>query len=63
MYSFGMCLLELATMEYPYCECKNAAQIYKKVRPVGTICCAAMLTMGHEQLMADASNTSAQLRR
>lgn len=31
VYSFGMCLLELATMEYPYCECKNAAQIYKKV--------------------------------
>ncbi|KAG2495563.1 hypothetical protein HYH03_006163 [Edaphochlamys debaryana] len=31
VYSFGMCLLELATMEYPYSECKNAAQIYKKV--------------------------------
>ncbi|EFJ40152.1 hypothetical protein VOLCADRAFT_69922, partial [Volvox carteri f. nagariensis] len=31
VYAFGMCLLELATMEYPYCECKNAAQIYKKV--------------------------------
>ncbi|PNH04167.1 putative serine/threonine-protein kinase [Tetrabaena socialis] len=31
VYSFGMCLLELATMEYPYAECKNAAQIYKKV--------------------------------
>jgi serine/threonine protein kinase len=31
VYSFGMCLLELATMEYPYSECRNAAQIYKKV--------------------------------
>ncbi|GIL65885.1 hypothetical protein Vafri_19522 [Volvox africanus] len=31
VYSFGMCLLELATMEYPYAECKNAAQIYRKV--------------------------------
>uniref|UniRef100_A0A7S0S189 non-specific serine/threonine protein kinase n=1 Tax=Chlamydomonas leiostraca TaxID=1034604 RepID=A0A7S0S189_9CHLO len=31
VYSFGMCMLELATMEYPYAECKNAAQIYKKV--------------------------------
>ncbi|KAK9835569.1 hypothetical protein WJX74_003335 [Apatococcus lobatus] len=31
VYSFGMCLLELATLEYPYCECRNAAQIYKKV--------------------------------
>ena len=35
VYSFGMCLLELATMEYPYAECKNAAQIYKKVTQVG----------------------------
>ena len=31
VYSFGMCLLELCTMEYPYSECKNAAQIYRKV--------------------------------
>ena len=37
VYSFGMCLLELATLEYPYAECKNAAQIYKKVTQVGTI--------------------------
>lgn len=39
VYSFGMCLLELATMEYPYSECQNAAQIYRKVslgvRPAG----------------------------
>lgn len=31
IYSFGMCLLELATLEYPYSECKNQAQIYRKV--------------------------------
>ncbi|KAI9243938.1 kinase-like domain-containing protein [Sporodiniella umbellata] len=31
IYAFGMCLLEMATNEYPYGECKNAAQIYKKV--------------------------------
>ena len=31
VYSFGMCLLELATLEYPYSECRNAAQIYRKV--------------------------------
>lgn len=31
IYAFGMCLLELVTLEYPYCECANAAQIYKKV--------------------------------
>jgi serine/threonine protein kinase len=36
VYSFGMCMLELATMEYPYCECRNAAQIYKKVTQVGS---------------------------
>lgn len=31
IYSFGMCLLEMVTGEYPYSECSNAAQIYKKV--------------------------------
>ncbi|KAH1126452.1 hypothetical protein GLYMA_06G176800v4 [Glycine max] len=31
IYAFGMCLLELVTVEYPYIECTNAAQIYKKV--------------------------------
>ncbi|XP_075661888.1 putative serine/threonine-protein kinase WNK3 isoform X1 [Castanea sativa] len=31
IYAFGMCLLELVTFEYPYSECSNAAQIYKKV--------------------------------
>ncbi|KAL2535810.1 serine/threonine-protein kinase WNK8-like [Forsythia ovata] len=31
IYAFGMCLLELATSEYPYSECTNPAQIFKKV--------------------------------
>ncbi|XP_042049757.1 serine/threonine-protein kinase WNK8-like isoform X1 [Salvia splendens] len=31
IYSFGMCLLEMVSMEYPYSECRNPAQIYKKV--------------------------------
>ncbi|KAA8531033.1 hypothetical protein F0562_005742 [Nyssa sinensis] len=31
IYSFGMCMLEMVTFEYPYSECKNSAQIYKKV--------------------------------
>ncbi|MBA0588809.1 hypothetical protein Gorai_001899 [Gossypium raimondii] len=31
IYAFGMCLLELVTFEYPYIECANAAQIFKKV--------------------------------
>jgi serine/threonine protein kinase len=34
VYSYGMCFLELATMEYPYAECRNAAQIYRKVTSV-----------------------------
>jgi len=34
IYAFGMCLLELVTVEYPYVECANAAQIYKKVTSV-----------------------------
>ncbi|PIA41853.1 hypothetical protein AQUCO_02200349v1 [Aquilegia coerulea] len=34
IYSFGMCMLEMVTFEYPYCECRNSAQIYKKgVKP------------------------------
>ncbi|KAF2284374.1 hypothetical protein GH714_021239 [Hevea brasiliensis] len=31
IYSFGMCMLEMVTFEYPYSECRNSAQIYKKV--------------------------------
>ncbi|XP_075503136.1 putative serine/threonine-protein kinase WNK11 isoform X2 [Primulina tabacum] len=31
IYSFGMCLLEMATLELPYTECDNVAKIYKKV--------------------------------
>ncbi|XP_077235608.1 putative serine/threonine-protein kinase WNK6 isoform X2 [Tasmannia lanceolata] len=31
IYSFGMCMLEMVTFEYPYSECKNSAQIYRKV--------------------------------
>lgn len=31
VYAFGMCMLEMATSEYPYSECASPAQIYKKV--------------------------------
>ncbi|CAA0805800.1 Probable serine/threonine-protein kinase WNK6 [Striga hermonthica] len=31
VYAFGMCLMEMETLEYPYCECTNPAQIFKKV--------------------------------
>lgn len=36
IYSFGMCMLEMATSEYPYGECKNSAQIFKKVSSVSS---------------------------
>ncbi|KAL7158946.1 hypothetical protein ABFS83_02G177500 [Erythranthe nasuta] len=31
IYSFGLCLLEMVTLDYPYSECKNPAQIFRKV--------------------------------
>jgi serine/threonine protein kinase len=31
VYAFGMCMLEMASSEYPYNECTGPAQIYKKV--------------------------------
>lgn len=31
IYAFGMALLEMLTMEAPYKECQNPAQIYRKV--------------------------------
>lgn len=34
VYAFGMCMLEMATSEYPYSECQNPAQIYRRVTSV-----------------------------
>merc|ERR1719187_189875 len=31
VYAYGLCMLEMATSEYPYAECLGPAQIYKKV--------------------------------
>ncbi|KAF5184306.1 Serine/threonine-protein kinase WNK1 [Thalictrum thalictroides] len=31
IYSFGLCLLEMVTMEIPYMECTSIAMIYKRV--------------------------------
>ena len=31
IYAFGMCVLEMTTKEYPFQECSNAAQIWKRV--------------------------------
>lgn len=38
VYAFGMCMLEMATSEYPYSECQNAAQIYRRVTSVSSLC-------------------------
>lgn len=39
IYAFGLMILEILTKEYPYSECANQAQIYKKVssgvKPLG----------------------------
>ena len=34
IYAFGMCMIEMMTGEYPYSECVNPAQIYRKVTQV-----------------------------
>lgn len=31
IYSFGMCILEMVTFEYPYSECTHPTQIYKNI--------------------------------
>ncbi|KAF6164294.1 hypothetical protein GIB67_010264 [Kingdonia uniflora] len=31
IYAFGLCVLELVTMEIPYNECDTTVKIYKKV--------------------------------
>lgn len=37
VYAFGMCMLEMATSEYPYSECTGPAQIYKRVVSVNNL--------------------------
>ena len=37
VYAFGMCMLEMTTLEYPYMECQNPAQIYRRVVSVSYI--------------------------
>lgn len=45
VYAFGMCMLEMATSEYPYSECQNAAQIYRKVTSVSLSECNTSVAM------------------
>lgn len=45
VYAFGMCMLEMATGEYPYSECSGPAQIYKKVVSVRSEPCLCSCTV------------------
>jgi serine/threonine protein kinase len=45
IYSFGMCILEMVTFEYPYSECTHPAQIYKKVISVSGLCLCLCLSL------------------
>lgn len=45
VYAFGMCMLEMATSEYPYSECQNAAQIYRRVTSVSVLHCVRSVWM------------------
>ena len=60
IYSFGMCVLEMVTMEIPYSECDNVARIYKKVssgvRP------EALNKVKHEEVKAFIERCLAQPR-
>nr|XP_034908302.1 probable serine/threonine-protein kinase WNK4 isoform X1 [Populus alba] len=46
IYSFGMCVLEMLTAEYPYSECTNPAQIYKKVTSVKSVFIVTLVISG-----------------
>lgn len=43
VYAFGMCMLEMTTGEYPYMECENPAQIYRRVTSVSSCICVVFL--------------------
>ena len=45
VYAFGMCMIEMITGEYPYKECNNAAQIYRKVSQVCALVCALVVLL------------------
>lgn len=50
VYAFGMCMLEMATSEYPYSECSGPAQIYKKVIAVMQLLISTLVMLGDKIL-------------
>jgi serine/threonine protein kinase len=50
IYAFGMCMLELATLEYPYSECRSIPAIFMRVSKVGPIeycTCTSLVSLIH----------------
>ena len=37
IWAFGMCVIEMVTLEYPYSECSNVASVYRAVSTVGIV--------------------------
>lgn len=60
IYSFGMCLLKMVTMEIPYSECDSIAKIYKKV--TGGIWPRAMTRVTNPEVKAFIEKCIAQPR-
>src|SRR6218665_447519 len=60
VWAFGMCMLEMATDEYPYSECKGPAQIYRKVSSGEPPQCLAKVELGE---MRDIITSCIQINR
>lgn len=56
VYAFGMCMLEMATSEYPYSECTGPAQIYKRVVSVNVYIFVYIFLLQILMLMCNSSS-------
>lgn len=63
VYAFGMCMLEMATSEYPYSECQNAAQIYRRVTSVSLLPPAPTLISSSSPLLSVSFRGASSTRR
>lgn len=62
VYSFGMCVVEMLTSEYPYNECSNPAQIYKKVTSVSSAQFVATAIVEYQDLISHQNRGSCRNR-
>jgi hypothetical protein len=51
IYGFGMCMLELATLEYPYNECRSIPAIFMRVSKVSLVT-RQLVCMRHPRCVA-----------